>query len=73
MANSANFKEFPASRQVSSVIYNGQDIIVVFKNGTIYQYNKVPKKLWDGLIAAESAGKYLNSEIKGTYTFEQIV
>jgi membrane-bound lytic murein transglycosylase len=35
-------------------------------------YKGVPKKVYDGLLAAESKGKYMCAEIKGKYEYEKL-
>jgi len=37
---------------------------VAFKDGSIYTYEEVPKALYDGLLAAESQGKFFNIQIR---------
>ncbi len=45
---------------------------VKFKNGKTYRYADVPEELFNQLCAADSCGKYLNSEIKGKFTVVQV-
>ena len=46
---------------------------VEFLNGFIYQYYDVPEVLYEGIMSAESHGKYLNEYIKkGGYRFERV-
>lgn len=46
---------------------------VEFLNGSIYQYYDVPEALYEGIMSAESHGKYLNEYIKkGGYRFERV-
>lgn len=45
---------------------------VEFTNGNIYQYFDIPQQLYDGLMQAESAGKYLNENIKGVYRYARV-
>jgi hypothetical protein len=47
------------------------ELIVQFKNGSIYAYKSVPKTIYDAMLEAPSPGKYLNSEVKGRYTYEK--
>lgn len=61
----------------SQVLAHGYDsaasiLAVQFKNGGTYHYKGVPAKLYEGLLAAESAGKFINSEVKGIYEFVKI-
>lgn len=39
--------------------YENQTLVVVFRDGTWWEYRNVPVNLWDGFKSAESKGKYL--------------
>jgi hypothetical protein len=41
---------------------------VEFNNGGVYQYFGVDKDIYDRLSAAQSAGKFFSSEIRGKYS-----
>jgi hypothetical protein len=45
---------------------------IEFKNGRRYQYYDVPELVVRQLLAADSAGKFLNTRIKAMYSFKQI-
>jgi hypothetical protein len=50
-----------------------QILEVEFLNGAIYQYYDVPEALYQGLMAADSHGKYLNEYIKkGGYRYDRV-
>lgn len=61
----------PESSNVSGFGYNTSThvITVEFNNGTKYDYYDVPEHIFEGMKAAESKGKYLNSQIKGSYRY----
>lgn len=59
------------SSNVVAVGYDGANLIVEYAGGT-YSYEKVAKKVYEGLLAAESKGRYMNSEIKGKYAYCKI-
>jgi hypothetical protein len=59
------------SSNISRVEYSGDSMRVEFKRGEVYRYFGVPREKFEGLIKAESAGKYLHREIKGTYEYER--
>lgn len=42
-------------------------LYVEFVNDTFYRYDAVPPNIYDGLLAAESAGRYLNQCIRPHY------
>lgn len=48
------------------------NLIALFKNGMEYKYLKVEPKVFEELKKAESAGKFLNREIKGKYEFQKM-
>ena len=45
---------------------------VEFKGGAVYRYNGVPDAIGDGLMAADSKGKYLAKEIKGKNAYFKV-
>ena len=59
------------SSNVVAVGYDKQKLYVEYRRGT-YVYKDVPKENYDALLKAESNGKYLCANIKGTYDFERI-
>jgi hypothetical protein len=62
------------SSNVASVGYDPELKVleIEFKNQSVYQYADVPPEKYDGMLHAESVGKFLNSEIKGTYEYTKI-
>ena len=48
------------------------DLLLKFKNGTIYKYKDVPYKLADELGAAESFGKFFLANIKDKFVTEKV-
>lgn len=65
-------KKIENSSQVSLIEYKDGNMEVLFLTGKKYRYHTVPKEIWEKALAAESIGKFLNSEIKGKYTYTQI-
>lgn len=60
----------------SNIISIGYDddleiLEVAFKDGAVYQYDGVPKKLHLKLMKAKSPGKVLHAEIKGKFKSER--
>ncbi len=45
---------------------------VVFVSGSVYDYKKVPEKIYKAMKTATSKGTYLNKYIKGHYSFEKL-
>jgi len=54
----AEYKEADPAKGTES------ELMIQFKNGRIYTYSNVPKEIYDGLLAAPSAGQYFNSFVK---------
>lgn len=44
---------------------------VIFNNGQIYQYRNVPRDAYEGLMRAESKGRYFQDNIRGEFEFWQ--
>jgi hypothetical protein len=49
-----------------------QSMIAEFKNGTKYEYEKVPHRVYTEFRMAESQGKYFSSNISKTYKYKKI-
>ncbi len=62
------------SSNVESVGYDRdtQELHVRFKNGSLYKYENVPPDAHEELMAADSVGKHLAENIKGTYDHSQL-
>lgn len=45
---------------------------IVYVSGMVYDYKKVPGKVYEAMQKATSKGKYLNRYIKGKYDFEKV-
>ena len=43
-----------------------------FHRGTVYRYLDVPESVYQGLVAAESVGKYFNAAIRGRFQFVRL-
>lgn len=65
--------EIKNSSNISAISYTNTDSMIVrFKNGGEYLYKKVPKETYQAMAKSESAGKYLNSMVKGKFEYEQV-
>ena len=62
------------SSNIESIGYDSssQTLEIEFLNGTIYQYFDVQQHIYDGLISADSHGKYLAANIKGHYRYSKV-
>ncbi len=68
-------RRYVQSSNIASIGYdsNSQTLEVEFLNGAIYQYYDVPEALYEGLMAADSHGKFLNEFIKkGGYRYDRV-
>ena len=60
------------SSNIVSVGHEGDSMQVTFRHGGTYEYSDVAKDQFDRMLAAESAGKFLNSwGIKGVKLQEE--
>jgi hypothetical protein len=59
-----------ASSMIQAVGYDPKTRIleVVFNSGQIYCYEDVPPNVYKELMAADSKGRYMQSEILGVYS-----
>lgn len=47
-------------------------LTLTFNSGGSYEYEEVPKQVFTDMLAAESAGKYFHSNIKGKYEAKKV-
>lgn len=62
-------------RTSASIGYDPGNMIleIEFLSGSVYQYYDVPQSIYDGLMAADSHGKFLAAYIKkGGYRYAQV-
>jgi lysyl-tRNA synthetase class 2 len=59
------------SSNLKETTYNTEteDLTVIFNNGSIYEYNKVPWSKFTKFRLAESQGKYFNENIAKSYKY----
>ena len=63
-----------SSSNISAVRYVADEstLFVVFSSGAQYAYGSVPQSVYDGLIGAESVGRYFHSCIRNVYPARRI-
>lgn len=63
--------DFEKSTNLSKAEYDPsmQILTLHFRKGGVYDYIKVDREIYDGLLEAKSAGKYFHTIIKGKYDF----
>ena len=67
-------REYVSSSNIASIGYDSETLTleVEFISGGVYQYYDVPEREYEGLKGAPSHGKYLNSNIKGSYSYAKV-
>ena len=62
------------SSQISEIGYSPAYSIlrVQFKNHSVYEYQDVPKEIYEALEMAASVGKFFNANIKAKYAFHRV-
>jgi len=62
------------STVIASAVYNAESatLRITFTSGLVYDYKKVPEKIFAEMMAYRSKGKFLNCYIKGKFDFEKI-
>ena len=45
---------------------------VIFRTGETYRYKGVPSSRYEGLMSADSKGKYMHRHIIGHYDYERV-
>lgn len=65
-----------SSSNIEGMRYDSEShsLIVIFKGKELrgYRYFDVPSHIFEGMVLAESKGKFFASEIKGKFKFEPI-
>lgn len=51
---------------------DSQTLEVEFNYGAVYQYSGVSQSEYEGMMNADSKGKYFNANIKGSYPFMKL-
>lgn len=62
------------SSNVLSVGYDAEDGIleVEYAGGSVYEYYRVPKHVFDGLTTSSSPGHYVATNVKDVYQYRRI-
>jgi len=62
------------SSNIVSIGYDAASSVleVEFKGREVYQYSGVPAHHYEGIMKAESHGKYLNAFIRGKYSYREV-
>ena len=68
-------RKYVTSSNIASIGYDAEQMIleVEFNYGSIYQYFDVPESVYEGLMTADSHGKYLDAYVKKAgYRYEKL-
>lgn len=62
------------SSDILSVGYDAETHVleIEFIKGSVYQYFGVPQEVYDGILWADSKGKYFHANIKNVYSFSKL-
>lgn len=63
-----------SSSNLRSVGYDGKAMVleIEFRNGSVYQYFAVPLAIYEGLIRAQSKGRYFNQYILPRFPYQRV-
>jgi hypothetical protein len=67
-------RQFVQSSNLASVGYNSQAAVleIEFNSGSVYQYYGVPKAIYEGLMSANSHGRFFHAYIRDVYQYQRI-
>ncbi|MCF0055923.1 KTSC domain-containing protein [Dyadobacter sp. CY356] len=62
------------SSVVAKMIYDDEQetLRIIFVSGMVYDYKKVPLKVYEAMKASDSKGTFLNQYIKPNYDFDKV-
>lgn len=69
----------PGYLVVSSNLYGvdyepwNETLTITFRSGSVYEYYGVPAPVFDGLVAADSPGRFHHQHIKNNYFYRRIL
>lgn len=71
---SVSFTQIPNSSNVEACGYDAErrELYVQFKNGATYAYEGCGESEYQGLLAADSPGRYVNEVLKGNYRTRRV-
>lgn len=62
----------PDSSNIKEVRWENNKMYITFVQGGIYEYENIPKRMFEAFRAEPSAGKYFHRAIKNKYTGRKI-
>jgi len=63
-----------SSSNITAIGYDsdGQILEIEFNNGAVYAYSGVPPGEHEGIMSADSKGRYMHANIKNRYSFMKL-
>ena len=67
-------RECVSSSHIGSIGYDSgsETLEVEFLDGAIYHYYNVPENMYEEFLNSDSKGRFLNTYIKGQYSYERV-
>lgn len=64
-----------SSSSVASVGYDDDASVLelAFHSGGVYRYEDVPRDVYEGMLAADSKGRYFHEEVRGRFDYRRVV
>jgi hypothetical protein len=64
----------PGSAQVQAIGYvrQTQTLLVEFRGGSLYGYDRVPVEIFLEMYESKSPGSFLNKHIKGAFPYQRL-
>jgi KTSC domain len=59
------------STNIAAVGYDAGTLVVQFRDQSIYHYEDLPEQVYQGLLGAESKGRYLHRDVRGRYCYQR--
>ena len=62
------------SSNLKWVSYNSRshEMLIQFQSGAVYQYWDVPGNISQGLVQADSPGKFFNQNVRNRYNYKRV-
>ena len=64
--------QYVSSSNLDVVGYHRGNLIARFMSGAVYEYSKVPIRVFHEIVNAESPGVVFNVMVKGTYEYKKL-
>lgn len=62
-----------SSSNIAAIGYDEEKKVlrIEFNSGRVYDYAEVPKRVYDGLLRADSVGRYFHVHVKDQYSYSE--